>query len=122
MRIQAFTYRAIADSLGLTYNTVKSFCYREHIGYTSQVVGSGGTREFCKHCGKPLDHLVGSKPKTFCNDKCRYDWWKSHRHLMKHYTIYNAVCAHCGKEFESNGKNRKYCSHPCYIAARFGVP
>jgi len=30
------------------------------------------------------------------------------------------TCARCGKEFTSYGnKNRKYCSHDCYIKARF---
>jgi hypothetical protein len=31
----------------------------------------------------------------------------------------NAVCVHCGKEFHGRS-GRKYCSHRCYIAERFG--
>ena len=79
MRGQEFSYRTIADALGLTYNTVKSFCYRKNIGCSSQPAISGDSRELCKYCGKPLTHLVGSKPKTFCNDKCRYSWWNKNR-------------------------------------------
>jgi len=35
--------------------------------------------------------------------------------------IYNIICANCGTEFEAYGnKDRKFCSHNCYIASRFG--
>jgi hypothetical protein len=31
------------------------------------------------------------------------------------------VCQHCGKPFtDYANRHRKYCSHPCYIAARYG--
>jgi len=34
--------------------------------------------------------------------------------------MYPAVCVRCGKEFLSYGnRKRKYCSHDCYIKARF---
>ena len=34
---------------------------------------------------------------------------------------YEYTCAHCGKPFTAYGnKGRKYCSHECYIADRFG--
>ena len=111
LRLQGQSISVIAATLNLPPNTVKSFLQREQ-----------KKKEFCKHCRKPLIHLKGRKRKTFCGDECRYDWWKSHRYLIKHNTVYHAVCAYCGKEFESSGKGRKYCSHPCYIAERFGVP
>ena len=111
LRLQGQSMSAIAAALELSPNTVKTFWQREQ-----------KKKEFCKQCRKPLIHLPGCKRKTFCDDECRYDWWKNHRHLMKHHTVYSAVCTHCGKEFESSGKGRKYCGHPCYIAERFGVP
>lgn len=34
---------------------------------------------------------------------------------------YHLICRHCKKEFISYGnKERKYCSHNCYIRERFG--
>lgn len=34
--------------------------------------------------------------------------------------IYILKCQYCGKDYESKGfKNRKYCSHECYIRDRF---
>ena len=35
--------------------------------------------------------------------------------------VYHFVCACCGEPFTAYGnENRKYCSHSCYIAGRFG--
>lgn len=35
--------------------------------------------------------------------------------------VYAYTCAHCGKPFTAYGnKERKYCSHNCYISDRFG--
>jgi DNA-directed RNA polymerase specialized sigma subunit, sigma24 homolog len=79
MRGHEFSYRRIADALGLTYNTVKSFCYRNNIGCSSQPARFGDNRELCKYCGKLLSRTKGAKPKTFCNDKCRYSWWNKNR-------------------------------------------
>ena len=62
------------------------------------------------------------RPKKFCSDKCRREWWKAHPEKLhrKDTAIYTMTCARCGKEFTSYGnKNRKYCSHDCYIKARF---
>jgi len=40
---------------------------------------------------------------------------------MNRKAVYPVVCAHCARPFESYGNaGRKYCSHGCYIAARFG--
>ena len=83
MRRQGLPYRTIADSLALTYNTVKSFCYRENLGNNSQMNEQTGKRGFCKYCGRALKSLQGSKPKIFCDDKCRYSWWNKNRKYYK---------------------------------------
>ena len=50
-----------------------------------------------------------------------YRWWNSHLHLVKRKAMYDFVCPTCGKSFSAYGnRNRKYCSHECYIEARFG--
>ncbi|WP_231465828.1 hypothetical protein [Selenomonas sp. FC4001] len=66
-------------------------------------------------CGNHLEQVLRRKKKKFCSDGCRIRWWNHHMHLMKA----NAVCVHCGKEFHGRS-GRKYCSHRCYIAERFG--
>jgi endogenous inhibitor of DNA gyrase (YacG/DUF329 family) len=40
---------------------------------------------------------------------------------MRHRNTCRVTCAHCGTDFESySWAARKYCSHACYILARFG--
>ena len=111
MKLQGMTYSQIAAELGLSANTVKAFLRREQ--------KKAGV---CKYCQNQLTQQQGHKPKTFCDNFCRHAWWKDHRAQIKHTVLYHFTCAYCGNPFESYYKNRKYCSHPCYIAARFGVP
>ena len=116
MRQLGFTYSAIADSSGLSQNTVKSFCRRENI-YVVYTM----TDNMCKCCGNPLEHSSGKKKKTFCSDKCRSDWWNQNRQWVNRNNKYSITCLSCGKEFDSyGGKERKYCSRKCYTRSRYG--
>jgi endogenous inhibitor of DNA gyrase (YacG/DUF329 family) len=110
LRGQGLTYWQIGDRLGLSPNTVKSFCRRAE-----------AQKAACRNCGRPLIQVRRQKPKTFCCAYCREDWWKRHRGQMKRKAFYRIQCAHCGKRFDSYGnRHRKYCCHRCYIQARFG--
>ena len=121
MRNQDFSYKNIADSLGLLYNTVKSFCYREHLARDARGGQNDSSQDGCKNCGAHLDHHPGAKRKIFCSDKCRYAWWNRNRQYLGHQRIYQLTCLGCGNEFKSYGnKNRKYCGRDCYIKNRFG--
>ena len=111
LRSQGQPISQIAAKLGISINTVKAFLRREQ-----------KKKEFCRYCHKPLIQLSGRKPKTFCNDSCRYAWWKGNRNQLKHQILYHFTCAYCCKAFDSISKSRKYCSHQCYITSRFGVP
>jgi DNA-binding CsgD family transcriptional regulator len=112
LRSQGLTYWQIGDRLGLSMNTVKSFCRRAQ-----------AKKAVCRNCGQPLTQVRRQKPKTFCGAHCRENWWKRHRGQMKRKAFYRIYCAHCGKAFLSYGnKRRKYCSHRCYVQERFGDP
>jgi protein-arginine kinase activator protein McsA len=112
LRKQGLSKAAIANSLSISVNTVKSFFRR----YEAQKL-------VCRNCGAPLEQTPKHRPKAFCCSQCRVAWWKTHRDQMQQKAIYRIVCAHCGKEFESYGnKGRKYCCHPCYIQDRFDSP
>lgn len=111
MRGGGHTYAEIAAALSLSINTVKSFCRRQNAP-----VGSGAV---CKHCGKPIVVRDKCKPRQFCSDACRAVWWKERAKPQK--KVYRLTCVACGAEFECSGnRQQKYCSHGCYIAARFG--
>lgn len=120
LRNKGAGYKAIAQKLGLSVNTVKSHCRRN--GLTGKQSGTDAIEVlFCKKCGKKLTQTEGAKQKSFCSDECRLSWWKDHPEKVKRKAYYELTCAYCRKAFHSYGnKNRKYCSHECYIADRFG--
>ncbi len=116
-RMEGLGYGGIAARLGLSENTVKSFCRRNDLTGTAAKEAS----TVCRHCGQPLAKSPGRKGRKFCCEACRRAWWKANPELVERKAFYIVTCARCGKEFESYGnKSRKYCSHACYIAARFG--
>lgn len=139
LRAKDFSYKQVADAIGVSINTVKSYCRRqkekaeepeskERAGEaenpksedikTKNTSNTGG----CRYCGRPLIFTPGKRKKTFCNKECRTKYWTEHRDDLPHKTIYTFRCAHCGKEFTVYGKReRKYCSPECYFAERFGV-
>lgn len=117
LRDEGFAYNAIASRLGISVNTVKSFCRRNGLNG----IAKKQPRQTCRQCGQPLVQEPKRAERKFCSEACRRKWWKEHTHLVNKQAFYTLTCAYCGKEFQSYGnQKRKYCSHPCYIAARFG--
>jgi len=111
-RGEGLGYKSVADKLGISENVVKGYCRREGLD------GEPVPDTACRQCGKPLE---GDPRKKFCGDACRNRWWNAHAYLREPRPQNRRVCVHCGAAFHSEpGKNRKYCGHPCYIAARFG--
>uniref|UniRef100_UPI00405673B4 RNA polymerase subunit sigma-70 n=1 Tax=Agathobacter sp. TaxID=2021311 RepID=UPI00405673B4 len=127
MREQGIGYRSIALTVGLSRDIVRNFCKSRGLsGYgpalTKNLQEQVMLGKACLYCGKEIEQPSTGRPKKFCSDKCRREWWKGHPEQVnrKDSALYSAVCSRCGKEFLSYGnKNRKYCSHGCYIKARF---
>ena len=110
LRFQGYGYKKIALLLGLSENTVKSYCRRNPFDKTQKV---------CLQCGKPITNTPHKREKKFCSDTCRLDWWNAHRELVNRKAIYTFICPNCGCTFESYGNcNRKYCSRKCYGESR----
>lgn len=119
LRKNGVGYATIANSLGLTKDTVKSFCRRN--GLNGYAGNSKDHKNCCKECGVPIIQVPGTKKKIFCGYKCRKIWWAKHPEQINRITAIKLTCAGCGKEFLSYKRdNRKYCSHSCYISDRFG--
>ena len=108
MRRQGISYTKIAATLRLPTSTVKSYCTRNRLA-------SQDTQHSCLQCGNVLLDGEVKRNRKFCSDACRMKWWNHHTDLMKD----NTVCQHCGKSFHSRA-GRKFCSHACYTAERFG--
>ena len=111
---QGMGYSEIARKLGMSVNTVKSYCQRNGLKRTG--VTEALANDACKRCGCALVHTPGRKKKQFCSDACRLRWWHEHRYMSK--TARSAKCVACGRAFMTDCGQR-YCSHACYIHMRF---
>ena len=121
MRTKGESYAVIATALGISENTIKSYCRRNNLGIEFISQQAAVTDDACENCGKPLEHSQGSKRKRFCSDICRLAWWNTHPESMNQKAVYSFICPCCGAAFTAYGnKGRKYCSHACYVAHRFG--
>lgn len=111
LRQAGYSYKEIADALKISINTVKSFCRRNGLTGTSEQ-----KKHICINCGAEID-----ESKKFCSSKCRQEWWNSNLDKVNRKAYYNFTCSYCHRPFNAYGnKNRKYCSHECYIKDRFG--
>ena len=116
----------IAEETGITRNTVKTFCRRN--GLTGDVdampeliITDEPFEKPCQCCGKPVLQTPGRKEKRFCSDDCRTRYWNRHLGELKRPAMTVCTCPVCGSEFYAyRNRNRRYCSHECYIQERFG--
>ena len=122
LRAEGYSYGRVSQMLGLSENTIKTFCRRNGLGgVVDAPAPTNAEGHFCLCCGVPVQQMSGRKEKKFCSDRCRNKWWNSHLEKVERKANYEFECPHCGKNFTAYGnKNRKYCSHECYIADRFG--
>ena len=133
LRKQGNSLAEISDKLGLPTGTVKSFWRRHCVSpRLEEIPQREDAVEFsrqdspvemvqleekrCKRCGAPVSNLPHHRQKLFCSDKCRLTWWHENRHLAK--GAERRICPACGATF-TDDRNRKYCSHSCYIKARY---
>lgn len=122
LRDEGNGYKKIAQVLGLSENTVKSFCKRKKMGGVAADRQLENVNEsHCQCCGVVITQTPGRKKKKFCSDKCRMKWWNSHLDQVKRKANYDYVCPCCKKTFTVYGNaNRKYCSMDCYFEDRYG--
>ena len=119
LRGKGESYAKIAAALGISENTVKSYCRRNNLGGGYIAGQPAMTEDACHNCGRLLEHTPGAKRKRFCSSKCRIAWWNTHPESVNRKAVYSFKCAACGAPFESYGNaRRKYCSRACFGAAR----
>ena len=125
LRAAGQSYARIAGALGLSVNSVKSFCRRDALrgcaGSSKKPVKTeaplGATA--CEQCGCPVRQTPGRKHKRFCSDACRTAWWNAHRTQVRRKTMRTFCCARCGMRFSRYGvTKRSFCSRSCASTAR----
>ena len=114
LRKNGNSFSRIAEITGLSKDSVRMYCTR------NSITPGKDKDSCCRQCGKELDENQGKGRKAcFCSSKCRVTYWRDLKAREKDRN-YTRICAHCGSEFFSVRRDRKYCSHDCYIKARFG--
>lgn len=134
LRVSGKGYKRIAESLGISVSTVKSYCQRngltavrpEPMVYPAitpeapHALQGEADSSVCEQCGAHVDQISGRKLKRFCSTACRMTWWRAHKDEMNHRIAHTRICAGCGVQIESyRSDERKYCSRSCYIHHRF---
>ena len=110
MRARGKTYKEISIATGINANSAASFLRRNK----DSLIANTNT---CKFCGRKI---LSAHHKKFCSDKCKNSWWNLHRSEKGNFYSRISHCAGCGKKINVYGKrNKKYCSHECYIKDRF---
>ena len=127
-RQQGAGYRTIAAAIGLDRDAVRYYCKRH--GLDADLKAERGEANpnapnagCCPNCGGVVAQPRRGRPRKFCSDTCRRAWWSKHSQdtLRGDRALYSRSCRHCGKTFTAYGNDhRRYCSHACYIQARFG--
>ena len=121
LRAAGLGYKKIAEQMELSENTVKTYCRRHGLGGATALQGERTDKHLCLCCGVEVVQNPGRKAKKFCSDRCRNKWWNAHLDKVNRKAVYEYQCPYCKKTFTAYGNaNRKYCSHECYIADRFG--
>ena len=109
MRRELRTYSEIAIEVGLSVNTIKSFCYRHEL-HTSAIKKDSGK---CVNCGKQLP-TKRTRPRMYCSPACRVMYWRKHRD-NKSEKLIESECAICGKKiYDYASAKRKFCSRKCF--------
>ena len=119
LRTHGYSYKKIAKALGVSENTIKSFCRRNSMGGVASDDITAQASDQCRQCAASLIQMKGKKQKRFCSDRCRMSWWNSHPEAISRKANQTFACKVCGQQFTSYGKReRKYCSRACYGRAR----
>lgn len=79
-REQHMTYRQIGKKLGLSPDTVKTFC-RRNTPQEDRTEASASSQ--CRNCGAPVHPLPGRRERLFCSPACRTAYWRKHNLLGK---------------------------------------
>ena len=121
LRTSGASFGKIASALGVSINTVKSYCKRNPISAeAAPAPKTPSNTDRCPQCNAVLEQSPGHRQKRFCSPMCRMAWWSAHPEQMVRKNLSRVVCLHCGTAFLQYGNRpRKFCSQGCYLAHRY---
>lgn len=113
LKNQGYGYKKIAYELNLSISTIKSYFLRHK---------DEPAISYCLYCGKKLVNTPKKKKKKYCSSECKKKYYKAHPECLSSNKRKSIRCNCCNKLFISYGSSaRKYCSHKCYINARYNL-
>jgi len=126
LREKGMSLRKVAAITGLTKDVVRNISRKIVVAAddddTLDSRINGG--QACTYCGGSMEQHVGSgRPRRFCSERCRRQYWRLHRpeQKKKEDKLFLRICAYCGKTFQIYGKNdRKYCCREHYRLHFYG--
>ena len=125
MRLAGAGYKDIGITLNLSRDAVRRFCKRHNMWGYGKLVALNFKEQtklghICFACGRNIESHGRGRPKRFCSEACRREWWIKHKDLVRRKAYYTKTCVYCGKKFTVYGdSHRRYCSRNCYIHDRF---
>jgi len=125
LRSHGMSARRAADITGLTVDVVRNLCRKIVPNVSDENLHIKiENNEACAFCGAPVEkHGGAGRPRRFCSDHCRRQYWRLHRDEQKKNPdiIFMRICKYCGQPFEIYGKNdRKYCCRDHYLKDFYG--
>ena len=116
LRVNGLGYKRIATELGLSLNTVQSYCRRHP---TEMKAPERLPENGCLCCGARLHHTPDAKKRKFCSDRCRITLWNAHPEAGGKRKVREIACGYCGATYFVIGEQtRMYCSRICSDRAR----
>lgn len=88
MRMRGMGYKAIGMAIGLSRDIVRNYCKRHNLAGYATVVSKNmklmvDGKEVCHFCGNQIEQPKTGRPRRFCCEKCRREWWKAHPEAVK---------------------------------------
>lgn len=125
LRMRGMSLQKVVDITGLTKSTVRNLDKYIEPGDPDETLHLKiENNEACAFCGGPIEQHDGAgRPRRFCSDHCRRQYWRLHRDEQKKNPeiVFTRICRYCGQPFEIYGKNeRKYCCRDHYLKHFYG--
>ena len=125
LREKGMSHVKIASVTGLTRGIVNNIA--RGIGSVDEdktVLDRMAAGQACAYCGGTMEQQGKmGRPRRFCSDYCRRQYWRLHRpeQKRKEDKLFLRTCAYCGKTFQIYGKSdQKYCCREHYRLHFYG--
>ena len=125
LRANGMAYCAIAKTVGISRDSARNYSRAVSVAEENHELDAAiENHTACAYCGSAMtQHGGAGRPRRFCSDRCRRQYWRLHREEQKKNPaiIFTRTCKYCGAPFEIYGKNeRKYFCRDHYIKHFWG--